>query len=52
MKKGRLRLEDAGLIAYSHGSYVALQHKELGTFGYSVMKPEDPQTDRLHRNVR
>lgn len=39
-EKGRLRLEDAGLIAYSHGSYVALQHKELGTFGYSVMKPK------------
>ena len=39
-EKGRLRLGDAGLIAYSHGSYVALQHKELGTFGYSVMKPK------------
>ena len=45
-EKGRLRLEDAGLIAYSHGSYVALQHKELGTFGYSVDEAEDPQTDR------
>ena len=37
---GRLCLEDAGLIAYSHGSYVALQQEALGTFGYSVMKPK------------
>ena len=39
-EKGRLCLEEAGLIAYSHGSYVALQQEELGTFGYSVMKPK------------
>ena len=39
-EKGRLCLENADLIAYSHGSYVALQQKELGTFGYSVIKPK------------
>jgi len=34
---GRLQLEKANLIAYSHGSYYALG-KMLGTFGYSVRK--------------
>ena len=36
-EKGRLKLEEAGLIAYSHGEYVALG-KKLGSFGYSVRK--------------
>ena len=35
--KGRLALEKAGLIAYSHGEYFELGRK-LGTFGYSVRK--------------
>lgn len=39
-EEGRLCLERAGLIAYSHGSYAALQQQELGRFGYSVMKPK------------
>ena len=34
-EKGRLQLEKADLIAYSHGQYFALG-KELGSFGYSV----------------
>ena len=34
---GRLALERAGLIAYSHGEYFALG-KKLGSFGYSVKK--------------
>lgn len=36
-EKGRLQLEKAYLIAYSHGQYFALG-KELGSFGYSVKK--------------
>lgn len=36
-EKGKLRLERAGLIVYSHGDYLALGRK-LGTFGYSVRK--------------
>lgn len=36
-KKGRLCLERAGLICYSHGEYWTL-HKSLGYFGYSVTK--------------
>ncbi len=35
--KGKLELEKAGLICYSHGKYWALG-KELGFFGYSVAK--------------
>lgn len=35
--KGRLCLEKAGLVSYSHGTYYALGRK-LGTFGFSVRK--------------
>lgn len=35
--KGRLQLEKANLIAYSHGDYFALGRK-LGTFGWTVKK--------------
>ena len=36
-KRGKLRLEDAGLLAYAHGGYFALG-RHLGFFGYSVKK--------------
>ena len=36
-QKGRLMLEKAGLIAYSHGEYFALGER-LGGFGYTVRK--------------
>ncbi len=36
-EKGKLCLERAKLIVYSHGDYLALGRK-LGTFGYSVKK--------------
>lgn len=36
-EKGKLVLENAGLICYSHGKYWSLG-KELGFFGYSVAK--------------
>lgn len=35
--EGRLRLDRADLVAYSHGEYFALG-KKLGSFGYSVKK--------------
>lgn len=37
-EKGTFRLQDAELLAYSHGEYYELGEK-LGTFGYSVKKP-------------
>ena len=36
-RKGRLRLQDAGMLAYSHGEYYGLG-KKLGTFGFSVRR--------------
>ena len=39
-EKGKLELERAGLICYSHGDYFGLQKKPIGKFGYSVMKPK------------
>lgn len=36
-KKGKFRMEDIGLTAYSHGTYYGLG-KALGTFGFSVKK--------------
>lgn len=36
-ENGRLELEKADLIAYSHGEYFALGEK-IGKFGYSVRK--------------
>lgn len=35
---GRFALENAQLVAYSHGEYYGLQKKPLGRFGFSVMK--------------
>ncbi|MCT8978143.1 flavin reductase family protein [Clostridium sp. CX1] len=35
---GKIRLEKADLIAYSHGEYFSLPSKPLGKFGYSVQK--------------
>lgn len=39
---GRLCLEKAGLLAYSHGEYFALG-KKLGSFGYSVRRKSKKQ---------
>ena len=39
---GRLSLERAGLVAYSHGAYYSLGRK-LGSFGFSAAKKKKPQ---------
>ena len=44
-EKGKLCLERADLIVYSHGKYFSLG-KQLGTFGYSVRKKAAPQRHR------
>lgn len=59
-ERGRLCLEDAGLIAYSHGEYYGLKKDAIGKFGYSVMKPktrkrinrENMERKRNKRNSR
>lgn len=38
-ENGKFHLNETDLIAYSHGSYFTLGD-QLGTFGYSVMKPK------------
>lgn len=37
-KNDRIALDKAGLIAYNHGEYFALEKKPVGKFGYSIMK--------------
>lgn len=39
-EKGRLCLEDAGLVTFCHGEYYGIKKKPLGKFGYSIMKPK------------
>ena len=39
-ENGRIGLEKAGLIVYSHGNYHELHTRSLGRFGWSVMKPK------------
>ena len=36
---GKLALEKANLLCYSHGGYFGLRDRSLGRFGFSVMKP-------------
>ena len=36
-ENGKFELNDTGLLAYSHGTYLTLG-KKIGTFGYSVRK--------------
>jgi flavin reductase (DIM6/NTAB) family NADH-FMN oxidoreductase RutF len=47
-EKGKFCLNEAGLIAYSHGEYFELG-KKLGSFGYSVKKTEKKLTGRRKR---
>lgn len=45
--RGRICLDEAGLLAYSHGEYFGLKRYPLGKFGYSVMKAKTRK--RLNR---
>lgn len=49
-ERGRLRIEQAGLLAYAHGTYFALG-KKIGTFGYSV-KPKRPKNPQLSKKKK
>ncbi|GLC78054.1 flavin reductase family protein [Lacrimispora brassicae] len=44
-EKGKFRLNETGLISYSHGEYFELG-KKLGSFGYSVKKAEKRPSGR------
>lgn len=45
-ENGKLRLDLAKLISYSHGEYFSLSPKPLGSFGYSIMKPKTKKKRR------
>ena len=50
-EKGTFHLNDAGLVAYSHGTYFELGEK-IGTFGYSVRKkPEKESKERPEKRA-
>lgn len=49
---GRLCLEKANLIAYSHGHYYGLEEKPLGKFGYSVEKPSTKKKRKKARTKK
>ena len=51
-QNGALRLDKAGLVAYNHGHYYALQRQELGRFGYSVMKPKTRKRYEAQKRAR
>lgn len=38
--QGKLQLEKAELVCYSHGEYVGLKKEAIGKFGFSIMKPK------------
>ena len=46
-ERGRLKIEQAGLMAYAHGTYFALG-KKIGTFGYSV-KPKRAKNPKYRK---
>ena len=50
-ENGTFHLNDAQMVAYSHGEYVALGEK-LGKFGYSVKKPETVKNGKGPKSVK
>ncbi|MDT8716288.1 flavin reductase family protein [Clostridium sp. 19966] len=44
--KGKIHLEKADLVAYSHGEYFSLEKDILGTFGFSVRKKSKPRNKK------
>lgn len=47
--KGKINLQQAGLLAYSHGEYFSIGRK-LGEFGFSVAKKAKNKS--YNRNIR
>lgn len=51
-EKGKIHLEKANLIAYSHGEYFGLDSKPLGSFGYSIRKKTESRKGKNAKNKR
>lgn len=47
---GRIRLDEARLVAYNHGEYFGLKRQPLGRFGFSVMKPKTKKRINREKN--
>ena len=47
---GKIHLEKAGLLCYSHGEYFGLQKEAIGRFGYSIMKKKTK--DRIEKEKK
>lgn len=50
-ENGKFHLNDAGLVAYSHGEYFELGEK-LGKFGYSVAKKQAAKTESVTKSAK
>lgn len=50
-EKGKFELNKTGLLAYSHGEYFGLG-KSIGTFGWSVKKPEKKNAAKKKLNSK
>ena len=48
-ENGKFELNDTGLLAYSHGTYLGLGRK-IGTFGYSVVKKKKTGRPEKRKN--
>ncbi len=48
-EKGKMPVEELGLLAYAHGHYLGVKRKPIGRFGYSVMKPKTKK--RINREL-
>lgn len=51
-EKGAYDFGAMDLVAYNHGKYYRLRHEELGTFGYSIMKPKTAKRRRAQKAMR
>jgi len=49
-EKGKFQLNETGLIAYSHGSYLSIG-EELGTFGYSISKKKKLHASKSEKDA-
>lgn len=46
---GKIHLENADLISYSHGEYFPISNKPIGKFGFSVQKKNKNNLNRVNK---
>lgn len=50
--KGKLMLDQAGLVAYIHGHYFEVKREAIGRFGFSVMKAKTKKRISREKNIK